>query len=573
MQVSIGIVLILSHDVVARDMTNPLALRRNSGYFGFMHYPIPRPKDQDACWNIDTWGAGYYRFADKVFRDTKGTTVKTDPLDAVFFGAADFTGIQAFAPGSVDPENPFLQFTLLSPRFDYTEKGAFFGFTVERQVSWCGCDWRVGMRASLPYRDIEVELDSCCNLEETLEDVAVLQRERVPDEEGNLQTLDSFAYRLDFLSSLLLAVNSTELLVNYRTSEGHVAMNQRVVDNDNNYPIHVIDIDSGAVPPPPFALVLTSDVGENVADLPALSGNGLGVPNGTRAHFVQANDYTPLGASVAAQRKLWVVPTAFTDESVFDISEAGRNINTAVQNIIEGINTSAVGFFNANGVTFDTQRTVGPGDLDVEFYANSVWCDFFGELFLGARFPTGKRINNPGLLLKLPAGNNGHYEVQAGAMGGWEGLDWLNIKVDGLYSFVLPRTEKVAAPFEGATIKNIGPTIDGKVSWQYFVGDLAFTFLVPCNPRVGLNIGYQVYWKRRDKISFDITSAADFFGVVHPLDASVLEQRTNVVAHKICSELFHQGDNWEVAGGWTHAFAGKNAFKDSEWYLSLLVYF
>ena len=132
----------------------------------------------------------------------------------------------------------------------------------------------------------------------------------------------------------------------------------------------------------------------------------------------------------------------------------------------------------------------------------------------------------------------------------------------------------------GATIKNIGPTISADVSWQYFVGDIDVTFMIPCIcPELGVNVGYQPYWKRSDKISFAGTSgsaattAVNLLGVTNTLDASVLESNTKQVAHTIKGEIFYQACSWQLFGGFNHVVAGKNAPNQSAWYLGAEVYF
>jgi hypothetical protein len=60
---------------------------------------------------------------------------------------------------------------------------------------------------------------------------------------------------------------------------------------------------------------------------------------------------------------------------------------------------------------------------------------------------------------------------------------------------------------------------------------------------------------------------------VQPLDAHVIERRTNVMAHKVKTEIFYQGDYYETFAGWHHVFAGKNASKETDWYIGFAIYF
>ena len=96
------------------------------------------------------------------------------------------------------------------------------------------------------------------------------------------------------------------------------------------------------------------------------------------------------------------------------------------------------------------------------------------------------------------------------------------------------------------------------------------------NPKkypLGCTIGYELYAKRKDKICFYGSTAKDFFGVQGTLDPCVLANRTNVVAHKARFEFFCQTRSCEFFAGWTHVFAGKNAPKETSWYLGIMIGF
>ncbi len=569
----VGVLVGLSFmtDAFAREIRNPLALQ-----WGYWHYPYPRPKDEESCWNVDAWGAGYFRSAHRAFKNAE--TLDTEPLDGIFFGSADFFGIDSFAPGTIDPLNPFLSISLISPRISYDERGAFFGLTIDRTVG-CNCDYRIGLRADIPFRDIGVELDSCCaDFEDgDLDSVRRLENEQVPDENGVLQVVqDAFAYRLDFLSALRLTVNPPQepLVIYNNPNNNDITMNQIRVSDQNGNPINVINRDDGTVPTAPFTLRQTTNVGgASVNGLPFLAADGSGVANNNRARFSQAVNYTPLGANPVNQTRLWVVPTGAT-VGTFDILADARDIQTIVEQLVRQFqNTNAVDFFVQNGFDFNTQRTMGPGDMNLEFYLHRDWCNWYGELLLGFRVPTGKRLKDPKLVFKQPLGNNGHFEAYTGFIAGWEGREWVHIKGDGRFFYVTPRTEQVAATFAGATVKGLGPTVDARISWLYFVGDLDFTFYPLCNPRVGLDLGYQIYVKGKDRVHFKEEFATDFLGFVQPLDSSVIERRTNVTSHRIRAEIFQQTDNAEIFAGWMHTFAGRNSFKDTDWYLGLVIYF
>ena len=587
-----------SVQVFARELRTPYIWQQNSIFRdGYYHYPLPRPKEDETCWNYDVWGGGYARFADKAFRNTDGRG--KEPLDAIFFGKADFTASEIFAPGTLFPGNPFLAFATLSPRFDYNEKGAYFGFTLDRGFG-CNDEWHAGIRARLPIRSIEVENEDCCAIQvEELEDVFRTNREFIfaPDAEnagGQPKTQqvieDSFAIRMDFLTSLFLTNNGPqEPLVKFqvplRIDQINVGDNA-TPGSANKAPVHVIKNAAGDVPELPFARININNGGApNPAGfvpvnlLPFLAANGGNLPSdGDRARFNETTNYAALQASKAAQRQLWLVGTAKTDplntpNNVTDLMNEARAIQTTIQSILKGINTDVIDFFADKGISFDTQNIQGAGDLDVDVYVTRQFCKWNGQAALGMRFPTGGRVKNPGKLLAQPLGNNGHYELRGALFAGWEPTYWVALSADASYNWVLKRTENVAAAFKGATVKNIGPSVKADVSWQYFVGNFDVTFLHPCNNQLGFDVGYEPYVKRSDKVHFLTSTAEDLLGNVQPLDDSVLENRTSVVAHKIRAEIFHQWDYFEIFAGWAQVVAGKNAPHDTDWHLGAVVYF
>jgi hypothetical protein len=555
-------------EIGARDIRNPLPL-----WWGPYHW-ITIPKETEGCWNVDAWGAGYVRSARDIFRDRE--TTKTENLDAAFFNQEDFVGVNAFPPGEFDPLNPFLQFSVISPRVSYNERGAFFGITIDK-VFGCDCEWNLGLRATMPYRDVETELDSCCaNFENgSLEQVRQLENERVQNENGGFTTINkAFAYRMDFLASLFQTVNGPNqqpLIKFFDPTVNSITIDTIAVSDNNNNPVHLFDRSNGTVPPPPFTLRQSV-----VNTLPFLGANGAPLGNNQRARFQAGVDYTPFHFSPANLRQWWLVPTGnnISGPNTFAIVADARTIENDIESLILTFqNTSAVAFFQHLGFDFNTQRTIGVGDLNLELYLHRYWCDFCGELLLGVRAPTGKKINNPNLIFKQPTGNNGHWEPYIGFIAGWEGLDWLHIKGDGRYYYVVSAKEKIAATFRGATVKGLGPTVDADISWQWFIGNVDFTFYPRCNPMVGIDLGYQVYVKGKDRVDFILGHAIDLLGNPAVLDPGVAEKRTDIVAHRIRAEIFHQACNAEIFGGWMHTFAGKNAMKDTDLYLGLMIYF
>lgn len=567
------ILLGASSQVLARELRTPWALQ-----WGPAHFPTCRPVDCETAWNIDAWGAGLHKESNKAFVNSFGT--KTDPsLAGIIFGKNTFVGLDAFVPGTTSPANPFLAFAQITPKVDYRENTAYFGFTYEHTL---GCEKRfhLGVRAIMPFRAIKTSLLDCCDLEETLDDVCRRQIENIPNSlmPSQIDTIDKcYAYRLDFLASLFeeqAGPPSLDRLVVFRDTDvnpNDITIHKISVGN-TNYPVHVVQRDNGTAPEGPFCESLA-----NVMNLPNLADNGLGLANNARAKFNNSVNYTPLGGSLAAQRNLWVVPTATPQGpmNVMNLSVNAAAIGDAIRNIIETLEgLSAVGFFNEHGISFGTQETVGIADFDTDLYGYYEFCRGLIEGIVGVRWPTGVKVKDPNNVLSIfTTGNNRHFQFRLGVLGTWEPTCWFNAKADIYYSHVFKGNERVAAPFKGATIKNIGPTTNADISWDYAVAHLDFIFMVPCNPRVGFLAGLEAYAKSKDHVSLKQSSATDFLGKTEPLDPDVLELRTKVISNKIRTEMWHQGDYWEMFGGWTHVFAGKNAPQESDWYVGFVAYF
>jgi hypothetical protein len=595
-----------------REIRTPLIVGSNT-FRGYQHYPLPWPTTKEMCADVNFWGAGLHRATDKAF--INGTN--TQSLSGLFFGQTTFTIANAFATGATIT-NPFFIFSQITPTFDYTEDTAFFGADV-RWVFGCDCEYNVGIRGYIPFRAIKVALDDCCLLAETLENVMDLERELVDDEGtadpscGQWTINRAFAYRLDFLAALSMEVNNpTNKLVNFANPKTMPSPNDITINNidvtnigpdanavDQN-PIYVFRSDTGA-PPAPFTLrqsantPCTPPVG-SVNALPFLAADGSNLANGQAARFEAGVNYTPLGANVATQRLLWILPTGETTagqvevppghtndqgqvDGVFDISAGGKNIRSIVDAILAlPTDPDVISSLAALGVTFATQRRYQVGDLAAEIYVNRRWCNWFGELAFGARFPTGRTISATDvgnlLIAQTPAGNDGHFEVRGGIILGWDPTEWFAMKIDGYYNGALRKRENVAAAFTGATVKNIGPAVKADISWQYFVGDVDFTFMVPCIcPELGFDAGYQFYWKSTDRVKFTQTTATDFSGNTSPLSAAVLKMNTNQWAHKVKAEFFQTVWGWQLFAGFAHTFAGKNAMRDTDWYIGFKAYF
>ena len=494
--------------------------------------------------------------------------------------------INVFTPGTGNGGSIAVSLAELTPLLNYSENGVMFGFNVNHRFD-CG-KWDVGMRLDMPFRAITVATDNAVGEQSILDLVnGVLVNNPFPEEVTNNDgtpafVTGSFAYRLDALAALPSTTGLGGSFVNF-SNPGFA--NQITIDNllvtnaagPQASPVHVLG--STTTPTPAF-----SRVNGLVDKLPLLAADGSDVANGAHAQFASTINYTPLGNNIANQRTLWVVPTDFNTDpanpgSPLQISTAAQQIRADVTALLQNQLTVAE-FLAVRGINFNTQRLTGAGDLDVDFYARRNFCEgchggWYVEGITGIRFPTGKKVKNPGNLFAQPLGNNGHFEIKGGAQVGWNPCDWFAVKADAQFYHVFRRNEKVAAAFTGATVRNIGTTVDASVSWNYFLGNLDLTFVhqSSCDGCMGVDIGYQPYFKLKDKISFKETTAMDLLGNVQTLDATVLEANTKRSVHRIKTEVFHKNCDWEIYGGWLHSVAGKNIQRETDWYAGFGIFF
>lgn len=599
--------------VNARVVNTQLPFMAGPRPLEFFHY-WRNDYSEEYLFDLNVWGAGFARSAENALGSC-GNTTKV-PLAALIFGKSSFTVADAFAGSSVGsalPNNPFVSISTLSPRFDYSERSALFGMSLSFQFG-CDNDWQAGLRVRFPFRDINVDLTCDSDLiGETLDDVFQTRVETIDFNPADLSLEQSnivYAARLDFLSTLKqIAVNITggsDDLVKYINNNpaqvspvGQISIAGLEVGQDTpgstDEPIvAVLRSNTGAVPSGTrWGNFNTTITGGTVG------ADGSGVPDGGRGRFVDTpNFYGPLSTNGAEQRTLFVVPTI---DSTTNLIVGGANqILGAIRSSIGELSSSVTEFLKANNVDFCDGRTKGIGDVDTEWYVGKLFCDnrLWTEFDFGIRFPSGNKITDCGKVLQQPTGNNGHFEIRIGGALGYKINDWIRFNFDSFYSFVLRRKEVIAAPFLGATVKNlIGPCLCADVSWGYYLGHLDLTFFA--SDCCGVSIGYEPYVKSRDKVwkNFDklttklcnqlaLNDAAsaiisslvtktttDILGNTEQIDVAVIENNTNSVAHKMKLEFFVNSGACDIFGGWANVIAGHNVAQDTDWYLGFNVHF
>lgn len=571
--------------VCAREIRTPLEV-----YFAPYHHPVDIYNCDDCCVCVDVWGSAYAKVADDAWGNC-GSREKV-PFTQLIFGKADFRVAEAFPNATVGtalPNNPWVSISTITPRFEYQERGALFGFQIGS--TFCNNVWRYGLRARLPIRDIQV--NEVCGGEaggndligETLTDVFQTRQETIEVGAANA-TNSAWAARLDFLSAInRLALDedgNPDPMVTYPATSITIAEENigdgipaaTVVLPSNAPMVAVIKRDDGTMPEGSrWANINTTITG-------VVQGDGSGLANNQRGRVASDIAYAALGASVPAQSQLFVVPTVADTTSGGEIianTTIGSNqILAAITTALGDLDDSLETFFEQTGIDFCDGRTKGLGDLDVELYlGRDLGCSgrWWEETQLGFRCPTGERVCDCKKVIKQPGGNNGHLEIRIGETIGWMPHDRVKLKLWVSYSWALSRAENIAAPFRGATVKNLGPCINGDVKWDFFLGTFDITFMA--TDCCGFDIGYEGYHKRCDQISLCQDTATDLAGRTdQPLDVSVITNQTERTSHKIRSEFFmNRGGVCELYTGYTYTVAGKNITRDTDYYLGIRVGF
>ena len=542
-------------------------------------------------------------------------------LAKLFFGKETFHGVDAFNPDSI-AQDSVLRTVPLTPVIDYSEKGIVLGIHFEHKVR-CK-NWRVGFNASLPIKKIEVEADltcdTCCTLvEERTEDPlnlaerAFLKLEYLPD--TDIQTVDvtsvgeTYAYRMDLLNDLGLlefpgggsiTVAGVDLGEKDEFLNPGVkifpAVAYRPKDDDIKAQLVTLDIFDAADVPTSFEEPRSLAFGNPSDDdndpgvieplvLPAdgtipLNPPASGSLDEKRSRYYRYVDQsTPYIISEADQETIFVVPsyarTNGNNNTMY--SAGGMTIKNLVEQRIRELDQDSCCskrgpelLFSDFGVCLrDSECITGLGDLDTSIF---VAYDFtersFAEVVVGMRFPTGKKSKCPGSIYYVPTGNNGHFEAKIGVDGGWKSKRWFGIHAEAYYAHVLEAEEKRAAQFKGATIRGIGSCVNAKVKWGYFVGHLDMTVFHPENQNMGFTLGYEIYYKRHDKVRFCNTCfgdrAEDFYAEIVQLDSSLLEVDTNILAHKLRGQVYHRWNYFELYAGASRVLGGWNSMKESE---------
>lgn len=596
----------------------------------YVHYPTLQELESCSNWLIDGFGVYYQRNACCAFGcDTScnpcnnlctsnKVTSHTVPLAQLWFGKSSFLVADAFANGviTVPTGNPFLNFVTLTPRFSYNERGAFVGITVHRYNLGCDGEWFVKGRIGLPISVVEVNQRQgnpfdCTPINPDFANTIVNIQQEIQGNgstSGAIDTKTVGVYRLDLLSSLMLPDGTP--MVQYGTiTPGSTAGNTRIAGQDitNNEaqviqqtgspflrgPIYMYKQSSGMVPfapngltqvevasAPPLGqnlmrsndsnLVLPADGLTNFPDGQWAVFGGQSLPPFTT--FNEQEDYAGnLGTNPAAQRQLFLAPV--WEPSGAGWEEIGLVVEDTITRVIQDLENAQVTpltFLCLKGIDFNRSECLsGAGDLFIDIWGGKQNACWFADGLIGFRVPSGARVRDPRRIFAQPNGSNGHFAFKLGAEGGYMVCDWIGLKLEMFFNHFFKATEKRAAIFQNALIRNIGPCVDARISWNTFILYLDATFFSLRCPNLGWDFGYEFYAKSKDDFCYCVSELADFTGVIQPLDNCLARQNTDTQTHKVRLEVFNQWGCFQIFFGGSYILAGKNAMKETEWHLGM----
>lgn len=611
----------------AMQIASPLLSERGAVRY-VMHQEHPE------SWSLNVWSGVYSKESHKAFRASGN---KTQELSALFFNKSDFRA-REMHPGATMPlnsenYNPYAQVSQLSPRVEYQEKGSILGARWDIPVF--EEQGRLFIRAVAPFREIQLQRNDeaipagvqAQNL------VAETIFQDAKTNGANPVVVTGYAWRLDLLEALVNNNNDRQSIVQWDgtppsasgTDRSHMNLgpSQNIRQGDSaafleaapysylapaalaTLPASFLVSPEGIIPSQSISYLATLQSGDIAATLGILQ-TAPQDRGATRYYIPTAgtNLYTGMSEAAATsipdalnrantKATLWITPNSLLD----------GNFNGAAWKAVIAQTNASLAAYGQNqyewllerGYEFETKKRTGLGDVDIDLgYEHRFSNELVGELALGVRLPMSGKTKYTGNPYTPLLGNNGHLEIKAEGMIAWQPYEWMNLKADTYYSWVVKATEQKMATFKGSTLRNIGPRADADVSWGYFVFRLDATFFHLQDKNLSGVVGYELYAKSRDHVAYKNSSMTSWLGrawvagaqdangttggsfVANPqlLDNAAASLNTNRVSHKIRTETsWRPNDYIEFFGGAAFTIAGVNAPVETDFHLGMNVNF
>lgn len=512
----------------------------------------------------------------------------TGPASNLLFAQTYFTPAQSLSPGSRTTKLAPLINSYIAPRISLKKTGFLSGIQYAYAPT---TEWQAGFRAQLPFVKTRTTKQKPGLEGKSLFGGPVatdFYKTAIETVDGTSTPVNDFAIRLDFLSNLpasLKGPGTTISFVNYANpSTNTITMNgiditdkQTTVTNRN--PITVVFVPTNQQPSAPFGILLdpsNTPQPNTATTLPSLPANG--ITTAPRDRFDQSINYQSLGDNKTVQSQLWAVPSVIEGPPT-QLTQNANIIGNNIKNIVANINQTPEQIFQDYGISFADSTTTSIGDIAAEFFLDYFFTQkIYGELLCGISLPTGKTVNKTkNAIFSFATGSNGHTGLYFGINSTYKPSEWFTIVSSGMINFFLNATEYIPVSFKGASVKNFNQLTEATKSWNSINFTLDGHFHLPSYYKDTMTttciVGYELYHKYKDTLSFFYPTVTDATGNIQPTDSRVAafktDRHTHTVSIKVMLTFF---EKINIFGGWHRTVYGINTPKSNGWHIGLETY-
>jgi len=583
--------------VSASDLRPPLI-----GLEGPLRF-IPEVEVRDDS-SIKFWTTVNNRQASKAFMDHGATVV--DYTNLIFnkdnFRVTDiFT--DSYVPSQSESYLSLLRTARLNTEASYSETAVIFG------MQWMYPVYedrgRFGLRARLPVKYVEIKRENLRDIPggAQLEDVVAVQpASSVPGGTGSSRQLPSSVstvMRFDMAESLVQS-NDLNLIFNFdgapRMAGTDLSGNDADPKKTAQMRLAVVSSPVGDVPNVPnvptnvaVALNAISQIPSTYEVLPAdgkIAANKVYVFDSVAGKYKgllddNASDATTRRENQLTKESMWLIPFGYEDTTVGSSeikmagTESGGSMNI-LKSMTSRVTENVPSWLLDRKYEFESSPRQGCGDVQIEaFYQQDFVPNVSSEFVFGVGIPVDRDNQFFMSPYKPRLGNGGHWDVFFGAGLGFVFNPLCNFRLHGRYSIILPEVEEVCATFKNTLVKGIGPRALATVDWKYATINLDCTLFHPDSKTCSAVLGYQLFWKGRDNVSYKDAEAETWLGKKYnvstrqfepnlkELDALALSINTDSIAHRFRMEVsLRIGSYCEMLFGGAYTIFGKHVACD-----------
>jgi len=294
-----------------------------------------------------------------------------------------------------------------------------------------------------------------------------------------------------------------------------------------------------------------------------------------------ASDATTRRENQLTKESMWLIPFGYEDTTVGSSeikmagTESGGSMNI-LKSMTSRVTENVPSWLLDRKYEFESSPRQGCGDVQIEaFYQQDFVPNVSSEFVFGVGIPVDRDNQFFMSPYKPRLGNGGHWDVFFGAGLGFVFNPLCNFRLHGRYSIILPEVEEVCATFKNTLVKGIGPRALATVDWKYATINLDCTLFHPDSKTCSAVLGYQLFWKGRDNVSYKDAEAETWLGKKYnvstrqfepnlkELDALALSINTDSIAHRFRMEVsLRIGSYCEMLFGGAYTIFGKHVACD-----------